>query len=179
MGCQSFLSVLLCLLDAGDGFERQHHSVYPLDGSFVSSSPSFPFSIPLHTHSQYPPSHARSPVTHMGQELNWDIPAFALPLASHSPTGFPRGRWGSKRTHRLGTRLKQRGLTPLALSSCLPPALGCPGFYPEFGQGMRARARKTSWCILPWAVREPGGAEVPVCLRCKQVLLICCLFVFL
>lgn len=71
------------------------------------------------------------------------------------------------------------GLTLLAFSSCVPHALGCPGFYAEFGQGMRARAGKTSWCILPWAAREPGGAEVPVCLRCKQVLLICCLFVFL
>lgn len=157
-------------------------------GQFVSPSPPFTFSIPLHTHSQYPSGQvrlplARSPVRHMAQELNWDIPALALPLASHSPTAagawLPQGRMGQQDTQIRDQAQADEGLTPLAFSSCLPHALGCPGFYPEFGQGVRARARKTSWCILPWAVREPGGAEVPVCLRCKQVLLICCLFVFL
>lgn len=54
------------------------------------------------------------------------------------------------------------GLAPPPFPSlvCLLHALCCLCFYPGFGQGGRARARKTSRRILPWAVGEPGGAEV-------------------
>lgn len=34
-----------------------------------------------------------------------------------------------------------------------------PCFYPGFGQVTRAKARKTSWCILLWASGELGQAE--------------------
>lgn len=54
------------------------------------------------------------------------------------------------------------GLAPLVFPSlgCRLHALGCPGFYAGFGQGTRARARKSSRRILPRAAGEPGAAEV-------------------
>lgn len=54
------------------------------------------------------------------------------------------------------------GLAPPAFPPLahLLHTLCCPCFYPGFGQGTRAKARKTSRRILPWAAGEPGGAEV-------------------
>lgn len=54
------------------------------------------------------------------------------------------------------------GLAPPAFPPLahLLHTLRCPCFYPGFGQGTRAKARKTSRRILPWAAGEPGGAEV-------------------
>lgn len=86
-------------------------------GWFFSPSPSFTFSTPLHTHLQYPSSHlrlplARNPVTHTGQELNWDVPSSALPLASHNPTAagarLPQGQMGQQEDTQHGGRSSSR-----------------------------------------------------------------------
>lgn len=163
----------------------------------VSPSPSFTRSIPpwacsWHRLATSGCSLPNSPGRHTGQELNWDIHSSAL--AWHLPTLLQKGcshvplgqgptsprAVGAARGHPSTGDGAQGGvgLAPPVFPSlvCLLHALCCTCFYPGFGQGMRARARKTRRCILSWAVGQPGGSEV-ACLF--KVLLICCLFVFL
>lgn len=66
-------------------------------------------------------------MTHMGQELNWDIPAFALPLACHSPTAagtwLPQGQVGQQEDTQIRDEAQAEGAdTPGTLilsTSCL------------------------------------------------------------
>lgn len=180
---------LLCFLDGSDGFEHQHHS----PGQSVSPSPSSTLSIPPHTHSQQPSSHvrlllAKKPCeTHRaGAEREHSFICFGLGISHTScKRAAATSCWGRGPTspgvvtgHPRGTRLKDwHSWCSRPWSACFTPC-AAHAFIQDLGRAREQSQGKPAG-VLPWAAGEPEGRKSPVCLRCKQGLLICCLFVFL